>query len=103
MREIKLQDLKSKTPTELITFAEELEVENASTMRKQELMFAILKQLAAREVEIIGAGVVSNTPENLHAWLRDPHSVKPGVLMPGYQDMPEEDMQALVEYLGGLK
>ena len=58
MREIKLQDLKSKTPTELIAFAEELEVENASTMRKQELMFAILKQLAAREVEIIGAGVV---------------------------------------------
>jgi transcription termination factor Rho len=58
MREIKLQDLKSKTPTELITFAEELEVENASTMRKQELMFAILKQLAARDVEIIGAGVV---------------------------------------------
>ena len=58
MREIKLQDLKSKTPTELITFAEELEVENASTMRKQELMFAILKQLAQRETEIIGAGVV---------------------------------------------
>jgi transcription termination factor Rho len=58
MREIKLQDLKSKTPTELIASAEELEVENASTMRKQELMFAILKQLAAREVEIIGAGVV---------------------------------------------
>jgi transcription termination factor Rho len=58
MREIKLQDLKSKTPTELTTFAEELEVENASTMRKQELMFAILKQLAARETEIIGAGVV---------------------------------------------
>src|SRR5688500_9855695 len=58
MREIKLQDLKSKTPTELITFAEELEVENASTMRKQELMFGILKQLAQRETEIIGAGVV---------------------------------------------
>ena len=33
MREMKLQDLKSKTPTELLTFAEELEVENASTMR----------------------------------------------------------------------
>jgi len=58
MREIKLQDLKSKTATELTTFAEELEVENASTMRKQELMFAILKQLATREVEIIGEGVV---------------------------------------------
>src|SRR3954454_22183086 len=58
MREIKLQDLKSKTPTELITSAEELEVENASAMRKQELMFAILKQLAARDVEITGTGVV---------------------------------------------
>ena len=46
VREIKLQDLKAKTPTELLAFAEELEVENASTMRKQELMFAILKQLA---------------------------------------------------------
>jgi transcription termination factor Rho len=62
VREIRLQDLKSKTPTELISFAEELEVENASTMRKQELMFAILKQLAAREVEIIGAGVVEDLP-----------------------------------------
>src|SRR5262245_26554425 len=46
MREMKLQDLKSKTPGELVSFAEELEVENASTMRKQELMFGILKQLA---------------------------------------------------------
>ncbi|SHO64979.1 transcription termination factor Rho [Pseudoxanthobacter soli DSM 19599] len=58
MREMKLQELKSKTPTELLAFAEEHEVENASTMRKQELMFAILKQLAAREVEIVGEGVV---------------------------------------------
>ena len=58
VREVKLQDLKSKTPTDLIAFAEEVEVENASTMRKQELMFAILKQLAAKEVEIIGAGTV---------------------------------------------
>ena len=58
VREVKLQDLKSKAPTELIAFAEEVEVENASTMRKQELMFAILKQLAAKEVEIIGAGTV---------------------------------------------
>ena len=40
MREMKLQDLKAKTPAELVSFAEELEVENASTMRKQELMFA---------------------------------------------------------------
>ncbi|AMB44695.1 MULTISPECIES: transcription termination factor Rho [Methylobacteriaceae] len=57
-REVKLQDLKSKSPTELTAFAEEVDVENASTMRKQELMFAILKQLAANETEIIGAGTV---------------------------------------------
>jgi transcription termination factor Rho len=58
MREIKLQDLKLKSPTELLSFAEEQEVENASTLRKQELMFGILKKLADNEVEIIGEGVV---------------------------------------------
>lgn len=58
MREIKLQDLKAKAPMELLAFAEEHEVENASTMRKQELMFAILKQLASRDIEIIGEGVI---------------------------------------------
>ena len=58
MREVKLEDLKAKSATELLTFAEEVEVENASTMRKQELMFAILKQLAAQETEIVGTGVV---------------------------------------------
>ncbi len=58
MKEMKLQELNSKSPTDLITFAEGLEVENASTMRKQELMFAILKNLAEQDVEIIGEGVV---------------------------------------------
>ncbi len=58
MAEMKLQELKNKTPTDLLAFAEELEVENASTMRKQELMFAILKMLASQEIEIIGEGVV---------------------------------------------
>ena len=58
LKEIKLHDLKSKTPTELLGIAEELQVENASSMRRQELIFAILKSLAAREVEIIGEGVV---------------------------------------------
>jgi transcription termination factor Rho len=58
MQEMKLQELKSKTPTDLIAFAESLEVENASVMRKQELMFAILKKLASQDVEIIGEGVV---------------------------------------------
>ena len=58
MREIKLSDLQAKTPPALLAFAEEHEVENASIMRKQELMFDILKQLASRDVEIIGEGVV---------------------------------------------
>jgi transcription termination factor Rho len=58
MKEIKLKDLKLKTPAELVTIAEELEVENASALRKQELMFAILKNLANRNIEIIGEGVV---------------------------------------------
>ncbi len=58
MAEMKLQELKNKTPTDLLAFAESMEVENASVMRKQELMFAILKMLAAQDVEIIGEGVV---------------------------------------------
>lgn len=62
MREIKLQDLKSKTPAELVSFAEENGVENASTMRKQELLFAILKQLALAETDIVGEGVVEFSP-----------------------------------------
>ncbi len=73
MREIKLQELKSKSPTELLTFAEEVEVENASTMRKQELMFAILKQLAARETEILGEGVVEVLQDGF-GFLRSPDS-----------------------------
>ena len=58
MEQMKLQELNSKSPTDLIAFAESVEVENASTMRKQELMFAILKNLAEQDVEIIGEGVV---------------------------------------------
>jgi transcription termination factor Rho len=58
MAEMKLQELKNKTPTDLLAFAESVGVENASVMRKQELMFAILKNLAGQEVEIIGEGVV---------------------------------------------
>ena len=71
MREMKLKDLKEKTPTELLQFAEELQVENASTMRKQELMFAILKNLAAQDVEIIGEGVVEVLQDGF-AFLRSP-------------------------------
>ncbi len=55
---IKLADLKIKTPAALLAFAEELAVENASTMRKQDMLFAILKQLAERDIEITGLGVL---------------------------------------------
>ena len=71
MREMKLQDLKSKSATELLSFAEDLDVENASTMRKQELMFAILKQLAQRDIEIVGEGVVEVLQDGF-GFLRSP-------------------------------
>src|SRR6201987_956788 len=73
MREMKLQDLKSKTPAELLAFAEEHQVENASTLRKQELMFAILKQLAQQEIDIIGEGVVEVLSDGF-GFLRSPES-----------------------------
>jgi len=53
-----LQELKNRSPSELLAFAEELEVENCSTMRKQDMMFAILKQLASQNVSITGTGVL---------------------------------------------
>ena len=71
MDQMKLQDLKVKTPTELLNFAEEVEVENASSMRKQELMFAILKQLASNNIEIIGTGVVEILQDGF-GFLRSP-------------------------------
>ena len=51
----------------------------------------------------IGAGVVANTPENLRRWVREVQAVKPGVLMPDYSDLSDDDLTALVAYLGGLK
>ena len=59
LQTMKLQDLKSKSPTDLLSFAEELEIENASSMRKQDMLFAILKELAERDVEITGTPHVS--------------------------------------------
>ena len=71
MQNMKLSELKAKAPADLLSFAEELEVENASTLRKQELMFAILKQLAANEVDITGEGVVEVLPDGF-GFLRSP-------------------------------
>ena len=52
-----IQELKLKSSEQLITQAEELGIENASTLRKQEILFAILKKVAEKE-EITGAGVL---------------------------------------------
>ncbi|MES2905761.1 MAG: transcription termination factor Rho [Pseudomonadota bacterium] len=71
MQEIKLQELKKKSPVELLVIAEEMEVENASTMRKQELMFAILKKYADKEVDIIGEGVIEVLQDGF-GFLRSP-------------------------------
>src|SRR5438270_11150997 len=56
MREMKLQDLKAQTPAELVSFAEEKGVEKASTMSKQELMFAIIKKIEILDTAIFGVG-----------------------------------------------
>jgi len=73
LQAMKLQDLKAKSPTDLLAFAEELEIENASSMRKQDMLFAILKELADRNVEITGGGVVETLQDGF-GFLRSPES-----------------------------
>ena len=73
MTQIKLQDLKAKSPTDLLARAEELEVENASTLRTQDMMFAILKQYAEQNIDIIGEGVVEVLPDGF-GFLRSPEA-----------------------------
>jgi transcription termination factor Rho len=68
-----LEELKSKTPAELLAYAEELEIENASMLRKQDMMFAILKQLAENEVAIFGSGVLETLSDGF-GFLRSPES-----------------------------
>ena len=53
-----LQELKKQTPAELISQAEKLGIENPSTLRKQEILFAILKKLAQKNEQITGGGVL---------------------------------------------
>ena len=52
-----LQELKDKTPADLILEAEKLDIENPSTMRKQEILFAILKKLAEKNEQITASRV----------------------------------------------
>jgi transcription termination factor Rho len=62
-KKITLAELKEKSPTALVTFAEEVGVEGASAMRKQDMLFAILKELAENDVEIEGSGVLEVLPD----------------------------------------
>ena len=68
-----LAELKEKTPTDLLTFAESLDIENASAMRKQDMMFAILKALAEEGVEISGGGTLEVLQDGF-GFLRSPEA-----------------------------
>jgi transcription termination factor Rho len=70
---MKLAELKAKSPADLLAFAESLDIENASTLRKQEMMFAILKSLALKEVTIDGEGTVEVLPDGF-GFLRSPEA-----------------------------
>ena len=68
-----LQELKTKSPANLLAYAEELEIENASSLRKQDMMFAILKQLAENDIAIFGIGVLEVLQDGF-GFLRSPEA-----------------------------
>ncbi len=68
-----LKELKQKTPADLLAYAEELEIENASSLRKQDIMFAILKRLAEKGVAIFGNGVLEVLQDGF-GFLRSPEA-----------------------------
>ncbi len=72
-QKISLQFLKDKSPTDLLTFAEGLGIENASNLRKQDMMFAVLKALAEDGVEITGTGVIEVLQDGF-GFLRSPEA-----------------------------
>ncbi|GBR32835.1 MULTISPECIES: transcription termination factor Rho [Gluconobacter] len=68
-----LAELKKKSPADLLDYAEELEIENVSSMRKQDIMFAILKALAERDQAIYGEGTLEILPDGF-GFLRSPEA-----------------------------
>ncbi len=68
-----LQELKQKSPADLLSYAEDLEIENASTLRKQDMMFAILKSLADKNTVITGTGVLEILQDGF-GFLRSPEA-----------------------------
>ncbi|MGZ3400154.1 MAG: transcription termination factor Rho, partial [Caulobacteraceae bacterium] len=73
LQRMSLQELKEKSPADLVAFAESLEIENANAMRKQDMMFAILKALAEEGVEIFGSGTMEVLPDGF-GFLRSPEA-----------------------------
>ena len=73
IKSMSLQELKDKTPTDLLAFAEQLEIENANTLRKQDMLFAILKELAEGGVEISGSGTLEVLQDGF-GFLRSPEA-----------------------------
>ncbi len=72
-RPMNLKELKVKNASELLKIAEELKIENAATLRKQDMMFAILKSLAEKDVPIAGDGVLEVLQDGF-GFLRSPES-----------------------------
>ncbi|MGB1336248.1 transcription termination factor Rho [uncultured Planktomarina sp.] len=70
---VTLADLKAKSPKDLLSMAEELEIENASTMRKGDMMFSILKERAEDGAEISGDGVLEVLQDGF-GFLRSPEA-----------------------------
>ncbi|MDR2724321.1 MAG: transcription termination factor Rho [Holosporaceae bacterium] len=70
---MRLKDIKAKTPAELLSFAESLELENAAALKRQDLMFAILKKLSENEIEILGEGVLEVLQDGF-GFLRSPEA-----------------------------
>jgi transcription termination factor Rho len=68
-----LKELKAKSPQELLKTAEDLQIENAGTLRKQDMMFAILKVLAEKDITIGGDGVLEVLQDGF-GFLRSPES-----------------------------
>ncbi len=68
-----LKELKTKAPGDLLSYAEDLEIENASSLRKQDMMFAILKQLAENNTAIFGDGVLEVLQDGF-GFLRSPEA-----------------------------
>ena len=68
-----LKELKTKAPGDLLSFAEDLEIENASSLRKQDMMFAILKHLAENNTAIFGDGVLEVLQDGF-GFLRSPEA-----------------------------